>query len=530
MEPGLVDTIANAPRRFLAAARTALSQRAFEPVDSASLVFFRIAFGSIMLWEIWRYFDHGWIGSYFTGKPFYFTYWPFGFVQPWPGDGMFIHFGLMAVFAAGMALGLFYRLSATAFFLMFTYVFLLEQARYLNHFYLVCLVSFIMIFVPANRHFSLDALFRPGLSSRVVPAWSVWLLRFQIAVPMVLGGVAKINSDWLQGEPLRAWLANRTDFPFLGRFFTDEPTVWLMAYGGMLLDLLFIFYMLNRRTRVFGFLLIMSFHLMNARLFSIGIFPWFMIAATLIFFEPDWPRRVLNDLRQGHILRSVAFVGGFCFGFLLGSLVPDGFSLVQALVGAIGVGVAAYHIDEPFKRSPVQAATAVRRPARVRLAPSVLQRWILALIGVWVTFQVLIPLRHFVIPGKVHWTEEGHNFSWHMKLRDKDSSGFFLITDPVGGGTSEVDPGDFLNSRQERKMNSRPEMIVQFAHYLEGRLREAGYEDIEVRARIFASLNGREPQQLVDPEVDLTKVSYPWFGHADWIMPLEVPLHRASGK
>ena len=127
LESRPVDTITNASRDALAAARTALPQRLFEPVDIASLVFFRLAFGSIMLWETWRYYDHGWIGRYFTGKEFYFTYWPFDFVQPWPGDGMFIHFGLMAVFAACIVLGLFYRVSATAFFLMFTYVFLLEQ-------------------------------------------------------------------------------------------------------------------------------------------------------------------------------------------------------------------------------------------------------------------------------------------------------------------------------------------------------------------------------------------------------------------
>lgn len=29
---------------------------------------------------------------------------------------------------------------------MITYVFLLEQARYLNHLYLVCLIAFLMIF------------------------------------------------------------------------------------------------------------------------------------------------------------------------------------------------------------------------------------------------------------------------------------------------------------------------------------------------------------------------------------------------
>ena len=484
----------------------------------------------MMLWEIWRYFNHGWIGRYFTGKELYFTYWPFDFVQPWPGDGMFIHFGLMALFASCIVLGLFYRVSATAFFLMFSYVFLLEQARYLNHFYLVCLIAFITIFVPAHRHFSLDAWLRPALHSRVVPAWSVWLLRFQVAIPMFFGGIAKINADWMRGEPMRAWLANRIDFPLLGQFFTDEPVVWLMVYAGLLIDLLFVFYMLNRRARVFGFMLVLTFHLMNSRLFNIGIFPWFMIAAILIFFEPDWPRRVLHDFRQGHAFRSAAFVGGFCLGFLLGSLVPDGFSLVQALVAAIGVGVAAYHLNEPFQHPPLEAAAAGAKPAEARVAPRLAQRWILALLGVWVAFQVLLPLRHFAIPGKVHWTEEGHNFAWHMKLRDKDSSGFFVVTDPASGETWEVAPGDYLTIRQEGKMTSRPHMIVQFAHYLEDRMRDEGYEDVEVRAHILASLNGRESQQLVDPQVDLTKVSYPWFGHANWIMHLEVPLRQASKR
>ena len=90
-----------------------------------------------------------------------------------------------------------------------------------------------------------------------------------------------------------------------------------MAYGGLLIDLLFVFFMLNRRTRVFGFMAVVTFHLINSRLFGIGIFPWFMIASTLIFFKPDWPRRVLHDLGQALTFRSAAFIGGFCIGFFL---------------------------------------------------------------------------------------------------------------------------------------------------------------------------------------------------------------------
>ena len=190
--------------------RTRASQGLMRSTDAAGLAFFRIAFYGVMLWEVWRFLDHGWVRRYYTSKEIYFTYWPFDFIQPLPGDAMTNLFLAMAVVAVLAAVGLFYRLSATAFFLMITYVFLLEKARYLNHLYLVSLIAFLMIFVPAHRHFSLDALRSREIRSKIVPAWSIWLLRFQVGIPMFLGGIAKINADWLRGEPLRSWLSSRT--------------------------------------------------------------------------------------------------------------------------------------------------------------------------------------------------------------------------------------------------------------------------------------------------------------------------------
>ena len=115
-----------------------------------------------------------------------------------------------------------------------------------------------------------------------------------------------------------------------------------------------------------------------------------------------------------------------------------------------------------------------------------------------------------------------------MKLRDKDSEGYFVITNPATGEVWEVEPDEYLNFRQESKMTSRPDMVVEFANYLEEQMREEGHEDVEVRANIYASLNGREEQLLVDPNVDLTRVSYPWVGHADWILPLETPFRSSD--
>ena len=73
-------------------------------------------------------------------------------------------------------------LLATLFFFAFTYMFLLEQSTYLNHFYMVSLVSFLMIFVPAHRTFSLDATRRPEIRSDTAPVWTLWTLQAQLGI------------------------------------------------------------------------------------------------------------------------------------------------------------------------------------------------------------------------------------------------------------------------------------------------------------------------------------------------------------
>ena len=276
------------------AAGRGLLDRLFSPVDASSLAVFRIAFGALMCWEVLRYFRFGWVHSYFIEPPMHFKYIGFEWLQPWPGDGMYVHFAFMALMAAFVALGLWYRVSAVLFFLAYAYYFLLDQALYLNHFYLIALLSFLMALLPAHRALSVDAWRRPSIRSDTAPAWAVWTLRAQLGIVYFFGGVAKLNGDWLRGQPMGMWLADATDFPLLGRFFTEEWARYFFSYGGLLLDLLAVPLLLWPRTRYLAFLALVGFHLTNSQLFSIGIFPWLMIPATTIFLSPDWPRRLLR--------------------------------------------------------------------------------------------------------------------------------------------------------------------------------------------------------------------------------------------
>ncbi len=432
-----------------------------EPSDIAILVYFRIIFGAVMLWEVFRYFENDWISNYWIEPTFHFTYYGFDWLKPWPGDGMYFHFIAMGILSVCIMIGFKYRISTILFFFAFSYMFLLEQSRYLNHFYLISLVSFVMIFVPAHKALSFDSWWNKKMRADFVPAWPLGLLRIQIGIPYFFGGIAKINEDWLTGNPLRFWLAEKADaFPIVGQFFTQEWFVLFFAYSALLVDLLAVPFLLWKHSRVFAYGIITLFHVLNSQLFSIGIFPWFMIFATLIFFDPSWPR-IFKKFKTA-------------------------------------------------KKPQIQISSLTKN-----------QKIGLSLFLVFIIFQVVMPLRHHAYPGDVNWTEEGHNFSWHMKLRDKNTSYLeFFATDPNTGKTWTVDHYADLTERQVSKMSTRPDMILQYSHFLAEKFRKEGYVDIEIRADVISALDGREPQRLIDPSVNLAEQPVTILPKP-WIMPLE---------
>ena len=142
------------------------------PVYTSSLAFFRILFGSMMLISLLRFYFKGWIEEFYIKPQFYFSYYGFEWIQNPGFPGIYILFGIMTVSCILIIIGLGYRFSITAFFLSFTYVELIDKSNYLNHYYFVSLVSFLMIFVPAHRAFSLDSRFNKNIRTETEPmAW-----------------------------------------------------------------------------------------------------------------------------------------------------------------------------------------------------------------------------------------------------------------------------------------------------------------------------------------------------------------------
>ena len=405
-----------------------LQGAAARPVDGASVAAFRVLLGLLVAVSAVRFLAQGWVDHFFVRPTYFFTFWGFDWVTAGPAWLMTAVVGLTAVCGVGLAIGRYHRAFAAVLFLSFTWLELIDVTRYLNHYYLVSLLSLLMVFLPAGR--------------ATVPAWAVWLLRFQVGLVYVYAAVAKMGVDWLvYGQPLGIWLSARTDLPVIGPLLGYHGVAVAFSWAGLLHDLLVVPALLFRRTRPYAYAVVVCFHLLTGLLFSIGMFPFIMIAAATIFFEPDWPRR------------------------LIGSAVAS-----------------------------VPKTTYRMRPA------------VVALVAIWCVAHVAIPLRSLVYEGPVVWHEQGMRFSWKVMVREKNGAVTYRVRHPETGREVHVQPARFLTDDQEREMSGQPDLILQLAHHVGATFTERWQAPAEVRADALVSLNGRPMARLIDPEVDLMTV------------------------
>ena len=448
-----------------------LRVRLSEDVSGQSLAVVRILFGAILLWDYFRYVSAGRISSYYVLSPVQFPYFDLHFVKPLPEPWIHIVWGLVGVSAALIALGLLFRVAIVVFILSFGYFFLLDRVQYLNHNYMVLLYAFLLAVSPANKLWSLDALFGLTEKSRWIPRWPVTALRLQTEIILIFAGVVKITDDWLRGQPLLQWLPANKDAVFYGALFEHDLLIVAASWGVVALHIIGAPLLMYRRTRLPVFLVYVFFHISNAVLFNIGIFPWLTIAITTIFFDPDWPSRVWNWFRAR--LRS----------------------------------------GEPAIPSDPEAASHSIRPVGTG---------IVALLLVWFTIQLILPIRQAAFPNLVGWTGDGHRFSWRMRVYSKQVEGGYLAVHPETGNQYSVDPVEFMGARSATYIMTRADLSRDFAIWFEKRLQTfGGWPSARIYARYTVIFNGRPPQAFIDPTVDLTDVERNMWGPDTWIMPLE---------
>lgn len=417
-------------------------RRALRPVDPRSAAVFRIGFGLGGLLLVWRFFAKGWVSSLFVEPTYHFPYPGFEWVKVWPAWGMYAHFALIGLAAVGILLGYRTRICVAAFAVLLGYVELIDRTLYLNHYYWLILTAAVLAVLPVDRAYSVGSRRRQGEAGvGWIPVWVVWLLRFQVGMVYFFAGLAKINSDWLlHGEPLATWLPARADLPVIGPLLAVPATALVASWMGAVFDLSIVFWLCYRRTRLVAFVVVAAFHTFTWVLFpSIGLFPLLMTLSALIFFEPDWPGRFIPEPQKVEV--------------------------------------------EPKPRFRIRGV------------------WI-GVTVLYLALMVMVPLRHYLIPGDVKWTGEGYLGSWQVMLSEKSGSATFLVTDADTGDTWRVPPPSYLTARQQVVMATDPVMIKQTADLIANDL-----GDVEVVADVVLSFNGRPSIQFTDPVVDLTVVS-----------------------
>lgn len=438
-----------------------------------AVVLFRIAFGIMMALAIVRFWLNGWIGQLYVNPSFFFTYYGFEWIKPLGQVGMYTVYALLFVGAIFIAAGFLYRLASILFFVLFTYVELIDKATYLNHYYFISLVALLLCFIPAHKKFSLDVKF--GITKEVqhFPRWAVLSLQLQMAVVYFFAGIAKINHDWLvEALPLKIWLPAKNNLPFIGTWLSEVWVAYVFSWCGMLFDTLIPFLLFWNRTKYYAYVVVIIFHTLTAILFpAIGMFPFIMMACATVFIVPD--KVVHNKHGAPFSLRS-------WLGFAVSP------------IGKLGTAIFLFFF----------------------------------------LLQALLPFRYTLYPENLFWHEQGFRFSWRVMLMEKAGMATFYVKGKASqtGAVSmvEIKNTNYLTPLQEKQMSTQPDMILQFAHHLAQVYKLQGWESTEVYVESYVSLNGKGSCMFIDPNVNLASL-HESFARKHWIFPYKkVPYKLAE--
>lgn len=202
-------------------------------------------------------------------------------------------------------------------------------------------------------------------NDRCVPFWNYFVIKFQYYILYTLAGVYKMSPEWLSGYSM-ANLGHHWVFtPFrllLGIAWTD---LLIIHWFGCIFDLTVAFWLTHKRTRIVATAFAISFHLMNSRLFTIGMFPWVCLLHLPLFYAVDWPRRLQRMLAKG----------------------------------SGGGGVERENSQTTFSSQEEPAATKKGMEIKSR------HRRTTILLVVYMSLQLFLPNSHFITKGYNNWTK-----------------------------------------------------------------------------------------------------------------------------
>ena len=426
----------------------------FKAIDNSPLIVFRIFFGFLVACESFGAILTGWVKRVLIDPQVTFSFIGFEWLKPLPGFGMYFYFIAMGVFGLAIMLGYRYRIAIISYTILWAGAYFMQKTAYNNHYYLLLLISFLMIFLPSNSYASLDVRQNRIKEENTMPYWISLLFIIQVAIVYVFASIAKFYPDWLDGTFTRNLLADSTNVIALKKLFLQKWFYLFIAYMGIIFDLLIVPLLLFKKTRMLALLASLTFHLFNAIFLEIGIFPFFALTFVLFFYEPETIRSVF--LRKKTSIET-----------------ENGHSNYYG------------------------------------------KKIVYFLIIPYLIIQLLLPLRHHFIEGDVFWTEEGHRLSWRMMLRERNGFIHIRIKDLKTGEESLYDYRKNLTDKQIQNLATKPDFIWQYCQYI---TKEFKGKDIAIFINCKNSINRKEYKTLIDPKFDMAKAKWDYFRHNEWLL------------
>nr|CAD7400436.1 unnamed protein product [Timema cristinae] len=398
----------------------------------------------------------------------------FDVLKPLPLDWMCIIHLIMWAGAFGIMLGFFFKWSCVAFIAPYWYIVLLDKSTWNNHSYLYGLISILLLGTDANH-----GLFGRVRSNSHVPLWNYMVLRFQFFVLYFFAGLKKMDKDWIEGHSLSNLSSHWVFEPFKLLLSPEQVDYWIIHQFGFLLDLTISFWLFFDKTRPYALIFCTSFHLMNSRIFSIGMFPYVCLAMQPIFCHDDWPRHL----------------------------------------------TALFNFKRQVKTFPIDAIQENELPTRKRLVTNLNWKHHLTaiLLLCYGSMQCFLPYSHFITKGYNNWTKGLYGYSWDMMVHSWDT--ILVVVKVVDNNTGKehfIDPDAWV---QTNRWSKHADMIVQYAHCIKHNLLTQGdhqltSDNISIFIDVWCSLNGRFQQRMFDPKLNLLQVSWSPFIEVTWLMPL----------
>lgn len=269
-----------------------------------------------------------------------------------------------------------------------------------------------------------------------------------------------MSPEWLSGYAMTN-LGHHWVFSPFRMFFSVQMTELLFIHWfAAVFDTSIAFFMIWEAARKYVLPFMLSFHLMNSRLFEIGMFPWVCLAQVQLFYSNDW----MKKSKKGPEIK--------------------------------------------LRREPV--TNKERRRFYVIL--------------VYCGLQLFLPYSHFITKGYNNWTNGLYGYSWDMMVSSYDTIATSIkVVDNSNNKTHFLEPFAFTEYDRWTKYADMAKQYAHcISDKLTRNAYNNPLEsaNISIYFDVWCSMNRRFQQRVFHPSEDLLKAKWSPFEKTEWVLPI----------